>query len=107
MTIADKIQPLGDRVVVRLLAAEEKTQGGLIVPDAAKEKPKRGEVVAVGPGRVEATQIAEGVPIGYRHVMEIKVGDQVLFAKWGVNEVKIGGETLAILREDDILAIVK
>lgn len=103
MTIADKIQPLGDRVVVRLVAAEEKTQGGLIVPDAAKEKPKRGEVVAVAGPEFQLINPNVAAPRGYT----LKVGDQVLFAKWGVNEVKIGGETLAILREDDILAIVK
>lgn len=103
MSIADKIQPLGDRVVVRLTAADEKTKGGLIVPDGAKEKPKRGEVVAVAGPEFQIINPNVVPPQGYR----LKVGDQVLFAKWGVNEVKVDGETLAILREDDILAIVK
>jgi chaperonin GroES len=93
------IQPLGDRVLVKVLEAESKTKGGIILPDTAKEKPQEGEIVAVGKGKVSES--------GTVKALEVKVGDKVLFAKYGGTEVttKEGDEYL-IIREDDILAIV-
>jgi chaperonin GroES len=93
-----KFRPLHDRVVVRRLNAEEKTTGGIIIPDTAKEKPMEGEIVAAGPGaRNEAGAL---VPL------EVKAGDRVLFGKWSGTEVKIDGEELLIMKEADILGIV-
>jgi chaperonin GroES len=93
-----KFRPLHDRVVVRRLNAEEKTAGGIIIPDTAKEKPQEGEVVAAGPGaRNEAGTL---VPV------EVKAGDRVLFGKWSGTEVKIDGEDLLIMKESDILGIL-
>ncbi|WP_230533293.1 co-chaperone GroES [Microvirga roseola] len=94
-----KFRPLHDRVVVKRIDAEEKTAGGIIIPDTAKEKPQQGEVIAVGPGaRNEAGQI---VPL------DVKVGDTVLFGKWSGTEVKIGGEDLLIMKESDIMGVVE
>ena len=94
-----KFRPLYDRVVVKRIDAEEKTAGGIIIPDTAKEKPSQGEVIAVGPGgRDEAGKL---LPI------DIKVGDRVLFGKWSGTEVKIDGEEHLILREDDILGVIE
>ncbi len=91
-------RPLHDRVVLRRLEGEEKTKGGIIIPDTAKEKPQEGEVVAVGPGaRDEA-----GNPIP----LDVKAGDRVLFGKWSGTEVKIDGQELLIMKESDILGIV-
>ena len=91
-------RPLHDRVVVRRLTAEEKTAGGIIIPDTAKEKPIEGEVIAVGPGgRDEAGKL---IPL------DIKTGDKVLFSKWSGTEVKIDGQDLLIMKESDILGIV-
>ena len=91
-------RPLHDRVLVRRVEAEEKTAGGIIIPDTAKEKPSQGEVVAVGPGgRDESGKL---IPI------DLKVGDIVLFGKWSGTEVKISGEDLIIMKESDILGIV-
>lgn len=90
------IKPLADRVVVKVLKEEEKTSGGIFLPDTAKEKPQIAEVVAVGPGKVED---------GQRVAMEVKVGDQVIFAKYSGTEVKIDGVEYLILRESDILAV--
>ena len=91
-------RPLHDRVLVRRIDAEEKTAGGIIIPDTAKEKPQEGEIVAVGPGgRDESGKL---IPI------DIKVGDRVLFGKWSGSEVKIDGEDLIIMKESDILGIV-
>ena len=91
-------RPLHDRVLVRRVEAEEKTAGGIIIPDTAQEKPSQGEVVAVGPGgRDESGKL---IPI------DIKVGDRVLFGKWSGTEVKIDGEDLIIMKESDILGIV-
>ncbi len=91
--------PLHDRVVVRRLNAEEKTKGGIIIPDTAKEKPMEGEIVAAGPGaRNEAGAL---VPL------DVKAGDRVLFGKWSGTEVKINGEDLLIMKESDILGIIK
>jgi chaperonin GroES len=93
-----KFRPLHDRVVVRRIEAEEKSAGGIIIPDTAKEKPSQGEVIAVGPGgRDESGKL---IPI------DIKEGDRVLFGKWSGTEVKIDGEELLIMKESDIMGII-
>ena len=93
-----KFRPLHDRVVVKRIDAEEKTKGGIIIPDTAKEKPSQGEVIAVGPGgRDENGKL---IPI------DIQVGDRVLFGKWSGSEVKIDGEDLLIMKESDILGVL-
>ncbi len=92
------IKPLADRVVVRPLEPEEKKQGGIIIPDTAKEKPQQGEVVAVGPGKVDNN--------GKRIPLEVKVGDKVLFGKYAGTEVELDGQEYLIMREADILAVV-
>ncbi len=93
-----QFRPLHDRVVVRRLDAEEKTAGGIIIPDTAKEKPQQGEVVAVGPGgRDEAGKL---IPI------DVKVGDRVLFGKWSGTEVKIDGVEYLIMKESDIMGVL-
>jgi len=92
------LKPLGDRVVIKKLEAEETTKSGIVLPGTAKEKPQMAEVVAVGPG---------GMVDGKEVKMEVKVGDKVIFSKYSGNEVKIDGEELTILRQDDILAIVE
>ncbi|WLB23918.1 co-chaperone GroES [Bradyrhizobium japonicum] len=92
-------RPLHDRVLVRRINAEEKTAGGIIIPDSAKEKPQQGEVIAIGPGgRNEHGQL---VPL------DVKPGDRVLFAKWSGTEVKIDGEELLIMKESDLLVVVE
>ena len=94
-----KFRPLHDRVVVRRLEAEEKTAGGIIIPDTAKEKPMEGEVIAVGPGaRDEAGKL---VPL------DVKDGDRILFGKWSGTEVKLDGEELVIMKETDIVGIIE
>ncbi len=94
-----KFRPLHDRVVVKRVNAEEKTSGGIIIPDTAKEKPMEGEVVAVGPGaRNEQGAI---VPL------DVKAGDRVLFGKWSGTEVKIDGEELLIMKESDLMGIIE
>ena len=93
-----KIRPLHDRVLVRRVEAEEKTAGGIIIPDSAKEKPAEGEVVAVGEGTRDDD--------GDRIPLDVKVGDRVLFGKWSGTEVKVGGEDLLIMKESDILGII-
>ena len=94
-----KFRPLHDRVVVRRIDAEEKTAGGIIIPDTAKEKPQQGEVVAVGPGaRDDAGKL---VPL------DVKAGDRVLFGKWSGTEVKIDGEELLIMKESDIMGVLE
>ncbi len=90
-----KIRPLNDRLLVKRLAEEEKTAGGIIIPDSAKEKPAEGEVVAVGPGKVA------------RVALQVAVGDRVLFSKYGGTDVKLDGEDYLIMREDDILGIME
>ena len=95
-----KIQPLGDRVVVKPLEAESKTKGGIVLPDTAKEKPQEGQVVAVGKGKT--------LDNGSVQAVEVKVGDKVLYGKYSGNEITTkDGEELLIMREEDILAIVK
>ncbi len=91
-----KLQPLADRLVVKPIEKEEVTKGGIVLPDTAKEKPQEGEVLAVGPGRLSED--------GKRIAMEVKVGDVVVYAKYGGSEIKIDDEELIILRESDILA---
>ena len=94
-----KFRPLHDRVVVRRLNAEEKTAGGIIIPDTAKEKPMEGEVIAVGPGaRNEAGAVV---------ALDVKAGDRILFGKWSGTEVKIDGEELLIMKESDIMGIIE
>jgi chaperonin GroES len=93
-----KFRPLHDRVVVRRLEGEEKTKGGIIIPDTAKEKPQEGEVIAVGPGGRDET--GKLVPI------DVKTGDRVLFGKWSGTEVKIEGEDLLIMKESDIMGVI-
>ena len=93
-----KFRPLHDRVVVKRIEAEDKTTGGIIIPDTAKEKPSQGEIVAVGPGgRDEAGRV---IPI------DLKVGDRVLFGKWSGTEVKINNAELLIMKESDIMGVV-
>lgn len=92
------LKPLDDRVVVEPLSAEEKTAGGIVLPDAAKEKPQRGKVLAVGPGRL--------LDSGERCAVAVKVGDEVLFAKYGGTEIEVDKKEVKILRESDILAKV-
>ena len=94
--MAFKLQPLADRVVVRPIEEEEKTKSGIYIPDTAKEKPQEGEVVAAGPGRMSED--------GKRIALDVKVGDVVIYAKYGGSEIKVDGEELIILRESDILA---
>ncbi len=94
-----KFRPLHDRVVVRRLTGEEKSAGGIIIPDTAKEKPMEGEVIAVGPGaRNEQGQIT---------ALDVQAGDRVLFGKWSGNEVKLDGEELLIMKESDIMGVVE
>ena len=93
-----KVRPLYDRVLVRRLDSEGKTEGGIIIPDSAKEAPLRGEVIAVGSGRL--------LKSGETQPLTVKEGDKVLFAKYAETEVKIGDETLLLLREDDLLGII-
>src|SRR5690348_1356435 len=94
-----KFRPLHDRVVVRRLDQEEKTAGGIIIPDTAKEKPQEGEVIAVGPG-------ARGDD-GEIHPLDVKAGDRVLFGKWSGTEVKLEGEELMIMKESDIMGVIE
>ncbi len=90
---------LGDRVLIKRVEEEEKTKGGIIIPDTAKEKPQEGEVVSVGPGaRNEQGQVV---------ALDVKAGDRVLFGKWSGTEVKIGGEELLVMKESDIIGIVE
>lgn len=93
------VRPLRDRLIVRRIEEEEKTKGGIIIPDSAKEKPQEGEVVAVGSGRV--SEDGKIIPL------DIKAGDRILFSKYGGTEIKIEGEEYLILREDDIQAVLQ
>jgi chaperonin GroES len=91
-------RPLHDRVVVRRIESEAKTKGGIIIPDTAKEKPQRGEIIAVGPGgRDEAGKLIK---------LDVRVGDEVLFSKWSGTEVKLDGEELLIMKESDIMGVI-
>ena len=92
-------RPLHDRILVRRVESEEKTKGGIIIPDTAKEKPQEGEVIAVGPGaRNDAGQIQP---------LDVKVGDRILFGKWSGTEIKIDGEDLLIMKESDVMGIIE
>jgi len=97
--MALKVRPLHDRILVKQLEEEEKTSGGIIIPDTAKEKPHQGKVVAVGKGKI--------LEDGTVRPMAIKVGDKVLFEKYGGTTVKIGGEEYMIMREEEVLAIIE
>lgn len=100
MTVkAANLQPIGDRVVIKPLPQEDKTKGGVILPETAKEKPIRGEVIAVGTGRI--------LESGQKIPMEVKAGDKVLYGKYSGTEVKIGGEEYVVLSEKEILGILK
>ena len=94
-----KFRPLHDRVVVKRIDAEEKTAGGIIIPDTAKEKPQEGEVIAGGPGARDET--------GKLNPLDVKAGDRVLFGKWSGTEVKIDGKDLLIMKESDILGVIE
>ena len=96
---ATRIQPLADRVVVKALEESEQMRGGLYIPDTAKEKPSQGEVVAVGPGKISDD--------GTRLDMDVKVGDKVLYGKYSGTDVTLDGEEYLILRESDVLAVIK
>jgi chaperonin GroES len=99
MEEAMKFRPLHDRVVVKRVEAEEKTKGGIIIPDTAKEKPQEGEIIAVGPGgRDESGKL---IPI------DLKAGDRILFGKWSGTEIKIEGEELLIMKESDVMGVVE
>ncbi|MBB2676885.1 co-chaperone GroES [Rhizobium phaseoli] len=92
-------RPLHDRILVRRVDSEEKTKGGIIIPDTAKEKPQEGEVIAVGPGaRNDAGQV---------QALDVKVGDRILFGKWSGTEIKINGEDLLIMKENDVMGIIE
>jgi chaperonin GroES len=97
-TVSVTIKPLEDRLVIKAVEAEQTTASGLVIPDTAKEKPQEGEVIAVGPGRVDDN--------GNRVPLDISVGDKVIFSKYGGTEVKYGGEDLLILSARDVLAVV-
>jgi chaperonin GroES len=94
-----KFRPLHDRVVVRRIEEDERTKGGIIIPDTAKEKPQQGEIVAVGPGALDEK--------GHVQPLDVKPGDRVLFGKWSGTEVKIDGEELLIMKESDILGVLE
>ncbi len=92
------LKPLGDRIVVKALEAESQSSGGIFLPDTAKEKPQQGEVLAVGPGKMLDT--------GKVSAVDVKVGDKIVYSKYGGTEIKVGGEDVIILRADDVLGIL-
>ncbi len=94
-----KFRPLHDRVVVKRIDAEEKTKGGIIIPDTAKEKPQEGEVIAVGPGARDES--------GKLVALELKAGDRILFGKWSGTEIKLDGEDLLIMKESDVMGVIE
>jgi chaperonin GroES len=96
--MATKVRPLHDRVIVKRLEEEEKSKGGIIIPDTAKEKPQEGRVIAVGSGKHEDGKV---IPL------DVKVGDKILFGKYAGTEIKIGGEDHLILREEDVLGVIE
>ncbi len=96
--MATQVRPLHDRVIVKRVEEEQKTKGGIIIPDTAKEKPQEGRVVAVGPGRQDDGKVI---------ALDVKVGDRILFTKYGGTEIKLNGEDHLILREDDILGVIQ
>jgi chaperonin GroES len=96
--MAAKIRPLHDRIIVKRIDLEEKTPGGLIIPDTAKEKPQEGKVIAIGPGKYEDGKLI---------AVDVKLGDKVLFGKYSGAEIKLNGEEHLIVREDDILGVIE
>ena len=94
-----KFRPLGDRVVVRRVKEDQKTPGGIIIPDTVQEKPQEGEIIAVGPGALDDN--------GKRVVPEVKPGDHIIFGKWSGTEVKLDGEELLIMKESDIMGVIE
>lgn len=94
-----KIRPLHDRVIVQRIEEEEKTKGGIIIPDTAKEKPQEGKVIAVGPGKI--------LENGTKVTLDVKVGDKILFGKYSGTEIKIEGDEFLMMREDDILGVIE
>ncbi len=94
-----RIKPLNDRILVKRLEAEEKTKGGIILPDTAKEKPKEGEVIAVGPGKM--------LDSGKRQALELKKGDKIIFESYAGTEIKIEGKEYLLMKEDDVLGIIE
>jgi chaperonin GroES len=96
--MSENLKPLGNRLIVEPTEQEERTAAGIILPETAKEKPQKGVVIAAGPGARNED--------GERRAMDVKVGDHVLYARYGGTEVKVGGKTLLILREDDVLAVI-
>ena len=92
------LKPLADRLVVKPLEQEEEKRGGIIIPDTAKEKPEKGEVIAIGPGKL--------LENGQRAAQEVKKGDKIIFGKYAGNEVKVDGQELMIIREEDVLAVI-
>src|SRR5271169_4506186 len=94
-----KFRPLHDRVVVKRIDAEEKTKGGIIIPDTAKEKPQEGEVIAAGPGARDES--------GKLVALDVKVGDRILFGKWSGTEIKLDGEDLLIMKESDVMGVIE
>ncbi|MCJ7833316.1 MAG: co-chaperone GroES [Deltaproteobacteria bacterium] len=94
-----KIRPLHDRVIVQRIEEEEKTKGGIIIPDTAKEKPQEGKVIAVGPGKI--------LENGTKTTLDVKVGDKILFGKYSGSEIKIEGEEFLMMREEDILGVIE
>jgi chaperonin GroES len=93
------LKPLADRIIVKATTAEEVTKGGIVLPDTAKEKPQEGEVIAVGPGRI--------LDSGKVAAMDVKVGDKVVYSKYGGTEIKLNGDEFVVLRQDDVLGIVE
>jgi chaperonin GroES len=93
-----KFRPLHDRVIIKRIEEDAKSRGGILIPDTAKEKPSRGKVIAVGAGRV--------LENGTTRPLDVKVGDEILFGKYAGNEIKIGGEDLIVMREEDLLAVL-
>ena len=98
-SVSMKVKPLHDRLIIKALEEEEKTKGGIIIPDTAKEKPVEGKVIAVGAGRIKKD--------GTKMPLEIKKGDRVLYAKYGGTEIKMDGEEYLMMKEDDILAVIE
>jgi chaperonin GroES len=96
--MAMNVRPLGDRVIVKRVEEEEKTESGIIIPDTAKEKPQEGKVIAVGPGRKEDGKVI---------ALDVKRGDRILFGKWSGTEIKLDGKEHLILREEDILGVIE
>ncbi len=94
-----KLKPISDRIIVKAITAEEKTAGGIVLPDTAKEKPQEGEVLAVGPGKLLDT--------GKIAAMDLKIGDRVVYSKYGGTEIKLNGEEFVVLRQDDVLGVVE